>query len=130
LLFVYRGLCVNGWVTPRALQLARSHLIYSIKISSSCAACYTSRSAAGRPAEEVDVVQPTSAKAANLRPAPVLLHHPIQPSLETPGSPCDIPTQEDFGQTQPVTGKAKGASAQTGLGDEKRPFPAALPRGS
>lgn len=61
----------------------------------------------------------------------VILHSPIQPSLETPGSPqrldsmifevffnrnvsvmfCNIPTLEEFKQTLLVIGKAKSASA-------------------
>lgn len=60
----------------------------------------------------------------------VILHSPIQSSLETPGSPqrldsmifevffnrnvsviCNIPTLEEFNQTLLVIGKAKSASA-------------------
>lgn len=75
----------------------------------------------------------------------MILHGPIQSSLEIPGSPqrvdsmifevffsqnesvifCNIPTLEEFEQTLLMIGKAKSAAAEPRLGDGKSPFPKA-----
>lgn len=75
----------------------------------------------------------------------MILHSPIQSSLEIPESPqrvdsmsfevfsslndsvtfCNIPPLEEFKQTLLVIGKAKSAPAEPGLGDGKSPFPEA-----
>lgn len=69
MLFVYHGLYVNGWVTPHALQLERSHLIYSITFSSCYAVYYTWQTCA-----EVDSSSAHAAKSTKLGSAPLSFH--------------------------------------------------------